>query len=240
MIGGSVMKRFWRVDFWPKEWPSDDPRLTQKNRLSKCGTVISKAYSEALRTGAPVPARSTWGRFVLNSKLNAFQPGDVIFDDGEVHSIPGLPLELLDAPDMVRRAAFLDLLHDSCLMLAQARSWPSEPFISAREKVIDEGLRFHRISPSKVNRSRKLEAHLDFEIDGWGDAWTKVVVVERARDVEIHSSPPLYSHASVKAWNAIRRTLRWTGSTEISFDHWPGEEPFGPKEHLYVHKCNSD
>lgn len=229
------MIKFWHISFDPKAWRSDDPRLTDWERMSKCGTVVAKAYSEALRTGEPVPARTSWGKFNLSPRLEEFVRGTFAMSDGlgELHGVPCPPTaDVLALPDFERRALLLDVLYTSAVALAEDRGWPTAPFEAARQAVLDAGLRFRLESAPKSAPDRKHKARLEFEIDGRGDGWLQLIVTTRD-GTEIRRSPALYTDTSIRHWNACRRTLRWSDSAHVSVDHWPLDEPFGPTDHVF-------
>ena len=78
------MRRFWQVDFHPLEPPTQvlmrtaqfAARFEGLERLTKCGTLVTMAYSQALRSGEPVEAKTSWGRFMLREDARPFDPHD--------------------------------------------------------------------------------------------------------------------------------------------------------------------
>ena len=66
------------------------------------------------------------------------------------------------------------------------------------------------------------------EVDGNGDAWLELTVIDRVGDV-VHTSRPLMTHERERGFNAVRRTLRWLDRATVTVDAWPLDEPFGPE-----------
>lgn len=232
------MRRFWQVDFYPMEAHTRiieaHPRWTfpPVQRLAKCGTVVTRAYSEALRTGPPVEAKTSWGRFIFTPDAPPFAPNEIeataSLGEGEIHEVPPPPLSLLDLPDRERRLGLLDFLHGLLLQLAEVRGWDRQPFDQAHEAVIAGGLRYVLQSPLKASPDRRHQAGVTLEVDGNGDAWLWLRVTNRAGEV-VHTSEPLMTHLSTKSFNAARRSLRWSSPTTVSVDAWPLDELFGPE-----------
>lgn len=206
--------------------------LTPIQRLAKCGTAVTRAYSQALRSGPPAEAKTPWGRFIFTPDAPPFEPGDVpalgSLGMGEIHEIPPPPLSLLDLPDRDRRCALLDFLHERLLRLAAARDWDARPFDEARQTVLAGDLRYVLRSPLKASPDRRHRAGVTMEVDGNGDAWLELTVVDNAGTV-VHTSPPLMTHESERGFNAVRRTLRWLDRATVTVDAWPLDEPLGPE-----------
>jgi hypothetical protein len=185
------------------------------------------AYSQALRSGQPVEAKTSWGRFVLTDGARPFDPHDepatASLGEGEVHEVPPPPLALLDLPDEERRRALLHFLHKHLLILARKRQWPTGPFDAAHAAVLDGGIRFQLASAPKSSPDRRHRVSVDMEIDGAGDAWLHLTVVDRDGDV-VHTSPPLMTDVSVRNFNAVKRNLRWADATTVVVDTWPLDE----------------
>lgn len=233
------MVRFWSVDFWEMEahtavieatprW-----RFTPEKRLAKCGTVVCRAYSQTLRAGPPVEAKTSWGRFIFVPDAPPAAFGDVAatasLGMGEVHEVPPPPLSLLELPDRDRRLALLDFLHQHLLQLAAARGWEQEPFELARQAVVDADLEYVLQSPPKASPDRRHTADVRLEVDGVGDSWLTLRVRDRDGAI-VHMSPPLMTQLSSQSFNAVRRSLRWANASRVTVDSWPLDEPFGPTE----------
>jgi hypothetical protein len=232
------MVRFWQVDFFPMEahtavieahpfWV-----LTPAKRLAKCGTAVTRAYSQALRTGPPVEAKTSWGRLVFTPDAPPFAPSSIpalgSLGMGEIHEVPPPRLSLLDLPDHDRRRGLLEFLHEHLLGLAAALGWDTRPFEEAREAVLAGGLRYVLRSPLKTSPDRRHRAGVTLEVDGNGDAWLELRVIDGEGHV-VHTSPPLMTHESERGFNAVRRTVHWSSRTTVSVDPWPLDEPFGPE-----------
>ena len=232
------MRRFWQVDFYPMEAHTAvieaHPHWTLPSvqRLAKCGTVVTRAYSEALRTGPPAEAKTSWGRFIFTPDARPFAPSKIeataSLGEGEIHEVPPPPLLLLDLPDRERRVGLLQYLHELLLQLAEVRGWDRRPFDKARETVIAGDLRYVLQSPLKASPDRRHQAGVTLEVDGNGDAWLWLRVTTRAGEV-VHTSEPLMTHLSTKSFNAVRRSLHWLSPATVSVDAWPLDEPFGPE-----------
>src|SRR4051794_24584077 len=132
------MPRFWQVDFYPMEAHTAVIEAHRNwtfppvQRLAKCGTVITRAYSEALRSRAPVEAKTSWGRFIFMPDARPFAASEpaatASLGEGEIHEVPSPPLSLLDLPDQERRVGLLDCLHELLVQLAEVRGWDRQPF----------------------------------------------------------------------------------------------------------------
>ncbi|SFL71519.1 hypothetical protein [Geodermatophilus ruber] len=237
-VACSPVVRFWQVDFYPMEAHTAvieaHPRwvLTPVKRLAKCGTAVTRAYSQALRTGPPVEAKTSWGRFVFTPDAPPFAPSRVpalgSLGMGEIHEVQPPPLSLLDAPDYDRRLGLLTFLHEHLLRLAAALDWYTQPFEQARLAVLASDLRYVLRSPMKASPDRRHRAGVTMEVDGNGDAWLELAVLTQAGDV-VHTSPPLMTHESERGFNAVRRTIHWSSRTTVTVDAWPLDDPFGPE-----------
>ncbi len=228
----SIVTKFWQVEFYHSPWPTDlltrDVRWTVSERLAKCSAAVGKAYSEALREGDPVEAATSWGRFIFDEGATEFRHGTVAATTdlgmGEVHFVPPPPARWLDLPDRERRSVLLDLLHDLLLQLADARGWPHAPFEAARERVLVDGLGFSLVSPPKSSPDRRHKAHITMRIDGDGDAWLDVVIVDREGQ-EAARSAPAPTGESVRNFNAAKASLKWLTSSSVTVRPWPIEPP---------------
>jgi hypothetical protein len=233
------MVRFWQVDFYPMEahtavieahpyWV-----LAPVMRLAKSGTAVTRAYSQALRVGPPVEAKTPWGRFIFTPGAPPFAPSSVpalgSLGMGEIHEVPPPPLSLLDLPDHDRRLGLLEFLHEHLLCLATALGWGTPPFEEARQTVLAGDLRYVLRSPLKASPDRRHRAGVTMEVDGNGDAWLELKVIDRD-GLAVHTSPPLMTHESERGFNAVRRTVHWSDRTTVTVDAWPLDDPFGPKE----------
>jgi hypothetical protein len=228
------MTRFWQVEYHhftvPTALLADSPRWTGVERLAKCGAVVGKAYSEALRVGDIVEARTSWARFVLRPTVTAFDPGtEPMTADlgmGEVHEVPPPPLAWLQLPDQERRRHALEHLHGLLLELGAARGWPLEPFEAARARVLAGGIAFSVTSTPKSSPDRRHRAQLSMELDGEGDAWMTLAVIDRDGDGN-QVFGPFPTSESVRNFNAAKRTLKWLSAEEVSVTPWPVEPPSG-------------
>jgi hypothetical protein len=232
------MIRFWRVDFYPMDahtalieahpsWV-----FTPVKRLAKCGTAVTRAYGQALRAGPPVEAKTSWGRFIFTPDAPPFAPSSVpalgTLGMGEVHEVPPPPLSLLDLPDHDRRLGLMEFLHGNLLCLAAALGWDTRPFEEARQAVLAGDLRYVLRSPLKASPDRRYRAGVTMEVDGNGDAWLELQVIDRD-GLAVHTSPPLMTHESERGFNAVRRTLHWSDRTTVTVDAWALDDLFGPE-----------
>lgn len=216
------------MEFHHSEWPTarleGDGRWTAAGRLAKCSAAVSKAFSEALRDGPPVEAKTSWGRFIFDEAVTSFRPGDVPASMGEVHYVPPPPSDWLGLPDLSRRSELLDLLHGLLLQLAEARSWPQAPFEAAKQRVLAQGLAFSLVSPAKSSPDRRHKAHLDMHIDGDGEAWLQLVVLDREAQ-EVAKSELAPTAESIRNFNAATKTLKWLTASSVTVAPWPVDPP---------------
>jgi hypothetical protein len=201
---------------------------TPVKRLAKCGSAVTRAYSQALSSGPPVEAKTHWVRLIFTPDAPPFQPGDVPALEGEIHEVPPPPLSLLGLFDRDRRLGLLEFLHEHLLRLAAVRDWDTRPFEQARQTVVAGDFRYVLRSPLKASPDRRHRAGVTMEVDGNGDPWLALTVVDDARTV-VHTSPQLMTHESERGFNAVRRTLRWLDRSTVAVDAWPLKELFGPE-----------
>lgn len=226
------MTRFWHVEYHHLEWPTallmESPQFSDVERLAKCGAVIGKAYSQALRAGDAVEAKTSWARFVFNPSMSTFEPGsEPMASDlglGEVHEVPPPPTAWLQLPDRERRRNFLEHLHGLLSQLGVTRGWPEGPFEAARDRVLSEGIAFSLTATPKSSPDRRHRAQLTMELDGWGDAWLRLVVTDRSGGLR-QEFGPLPTGESVRNFNAAKRSLKWLSTEQVSVTPWPIDPP---------------
>lgn len=147
-------------------------------------------------------------------------------DLGQVHEVP-FDTAVNSLPDAERRRAILNWLHDNLLALATSLHWDVAPLEAAYTASIEDSCRFVRSSAAKKSPTRKLSARLKYEIDGSGDAWSSVMVIDSANDT-VASSERFDSLASIRAWRDVAKSLRWDGDT-ITWTPWTDD--VAPPEH---------
>jgi hypothetical protein len=95
--------RFWAAD-------RIGVRASDGDRFAKCATVVTELYSAHLEAGPPLPAKTSWARFVPTNERGPRRfSGIAMTQDlglGEVHEVPYEP-QILCLPDDQRRSAVL-------------------------------------------------------------------------------------------------------------------------------------
>jgi hypothetical protein len=200
--------------FLPSRFWATDPigmRADEGARFAKYATVVGELYSVHLENGPTLPARTSWARFVPTN-LRGTRPftGTAMTQDlgmGEVHEVPYDP-DILGLPDERRRFAILDWLQDNLLALAASLAWPTGPLDVAYEACRRDGCRLHRAGEPKSSRNRRYKAHIGYEIDGDGDAWSwATITTTDGRHLATSDR-----HDSYPGYRTLRRasqSLRW-------------------------------
>ncbi|XVU29599.1 hypothetical protein ACQPZJ_21730 [Actinoplanes sp. CA-054009] len=195
--------------------------LKDAARFAKCATVITELFSEHLADGPPLVAKTNWVRF-----LPADMDGPAFFSDvpataalglGEVHEVP-YDRKALDLPDHERRLALLDWLREHMLALAAALQWDTTPIEEAYQACLRDGCRYERAGAAKASPGRRWRAHVEYEIDGNGDAWSWVVVTDRA-GLTRQVSERWDATPGVRAARRVVRSVRWDGDT-VTWTPW--------------------
>jgi len=226
------LTRITQVEFHHSGWPSlyleARGLLTPLERLIRCGTAPVKAYSEAIRNGQPLTARTSWVRFIMDETAVPLAPSGVAMTAslglGEVHYVPPPPLAWLDLPDPERRRALLDFCHEHVLLLAAALDWDRTPLDLAHESVVVGGFVFSISSRPKSSPDRRHTARVTMEIDGGGDAWSTLVMHDKA-GLEVLRSAPAATTDTVRNFNASKATLRWQDARSVSVVPYPIDPP---------------
>ncbi|MEU8820194.1 hypothetical protein [Actinoplanes sp. NPDC048796] len=209
------MIRLRSVDTNPVMVPARSLRhpLTDAGRYAKCATVVTELFSEHLAGGPPLIAKTSWVRF-LPTDLDgpaAISPlhATSALGLGEVHEVP-YDRKVLDLPDDDRRRAILDWLRDHMLALGSGLNWDPGPIEAAYEACLRDGCRYRRTGAAKASPNRRWKAHVEFEIDGDGEAWSWLVVTDRAGAVltvgERRDSVPF-----ARRGRKVLRSVRWDG-----------------------------
>lgn len=221
--------RFWQVDFHPYERTTEQMAekglLTPLNRLVHCGNVVTRAYSQRLRSGPPLEALTSWGRFVLREHAQPFAPKpdrgfSANLGMGEVWTVPPPPLEWLDLPDTDRRRALLGFLHDHLVTLAKARQWDQEPLQLAYDGLLRDGIEYGLSTPAKSSPDRRHTAVARMHCDGEGDYWLRLVARDKEGSV-VAESPLLVTGGETRDFNDAKRTLRWLDKSTVTVTPWP-------------------
>jgi hypothetical protein len=169
--------RFWATD-------RIGLRAGDGDRFAKCATVVTELYSRHLEHGPPLPAETSWVRFVPTSRRGPQGFSGVAATQdlgmGEVHQVPYDP-DVLALPDEQRRLAILDWLHTNLCALAVSLSWPTEPLRTAYDGCIADRCSLHHVGEAKTSRNRWYTAHVEYEIDGDGDAWSWATITATTR-----------------------------------------------------------
>jgi hypothetical protein len=208
----------------PTRYWAADPigvRATDAERFAKCATVLTELYSRGLDNGPAVPAATSWVRFIPSDDGDpppfSADPASQDLGLGEVHEVPFDP-RALDLPDDRRRRVVLDWLHDNMLALAEHRGWPTGPLSAARDACLRAGCRFAGAGEAKFNRGRTHRAHIEYEIDGNGDAWTRAVITDR-EDAPVATSERYDAFPAARPLHRATRTLRWDGPA-VTWTSW--------------------
>ncbi|XVV08704.1 hypothetical protein ACQP2X_28085 [Actinoplanes sp. CA-131856] len=195
--------------------------LSDADRYAKCATVITELFSDHLDRGVPLVAKTNWIRFLpTDMDEPAFftgMPATASLGLGEVHDVP-YDRRVLDLPDGERRLAILDWLREHMLALAATLGWDTVPIEEAYRACRRDDCRYLRVGAAKASPDRRRKAHVEYEIDGDGDAWSWVVVTDRAgltRQVgERWDATP-----GVLASRRVPRSVRWDGDT-VTWTPW--------------------
>lgn len=195
-------------------------RWTAADRFAKCGAVVTELYSRHLDEGEPVPAQTSWVRLVPDERVAQAGFGDTAMSDGlgEVHEVPFDPT-VLELPDQKRRLAILEFVHENLLALASRRAWPTAPFEEAYRACLADGLRLELVGATKSSPDRRRRARARYTLDGNGDGWTVVEILDRTGDV-VGRSEPFDSPWVSRGFGRIKKTLRWQDGTSVSLVPW--------------------
>lgn len=216
------------MDFHPHEaptaWLVAEGLLTPLIRLKQCGNVVTRAYSQRLRSGPPIEAKTSWGRFIFSPEARPFAPSGYAMSasDGmaEIHEVPPPPLGWLDLPDLERREALLGFLHEHLLTLGTSLHWELEPLHLAHESLLSDGIEYSLTTPAKSSPDRRHAAFAHMHCDGAGDYWLRLVVTDRAGQL-VAQSPPLDAGGGLRSFNAAKKTLRWLDKGTVTVTAWP-------------------
>jgi hypothetical protein len=196
--------RFWATD-------RIGIRADEGARFAKYATVVTELYSVHLEAGPPLPAKTSWARFApTNLRGPRRFSGIAMAQDlglGEVHQVPYDP-DILGLADEQRRFAILDWLQDNLLALAASLGWLTDPLDIAYEACRHDGCRFQRATQPRSSRNRRYRAHIEYEIDGNGDAWSWATITSTDGRRIVSSD----RHDSYPGYRSLRRasqSLRW-------------------------------
>lgn len=202
----------------PSRYWATDPmgsRATDADRFAKHATVVTELYSMYLESGPALPARTSWARLIPNNSRGARRfdgiPATQELGLGEVHEVPFDP-NVLRLPDDRRRRALLDWLHDNMLALADSLNWNAGPLEAARNACLRADCQFVGAGETKSDRRRAHKAHIQYEIDGNGDAWTWAIVANGDGD-QVAASERYDGFPARTYLRRASRTLRWDGPT---------------------------
>jgi len=202
--------RFWAAD-------RIGGRASDGDRFAKRATVVTELYSAHLEAGPPLPAKTSWARFVPTNERGPRQfSGIAMTQDlglGEVHEVPYEP-QILCLPDDQRRLAVLEWLHDNLLALAVSLGWPTDPLELAYQGCVRDSCRFHRVGDTKSSPSRKHKAHIEYEIDGNGDAWNWAVITTNDGK-QVATSDRYDGFPDSGLLRRAARSLRWHSNTVV-------------------------
>jgi hypothetical protein len=217
------------VDTNPFLFPSRvmSERFGASDRFAKQAARVCAIYSSELNSAA-IEAETWWVRFIPKEGVEPRTYGSVAMTVtlgvGEVHEVP-FDAAVLEMPEHERHFATLEWFHGEMLRLGAARGWDTpaldEVLRRCRDRepayVVDCGSTW---SPDRRNRARAA-----YEIDGDGNGWTSVAVVDR--DGETLAVARFDSPSEPDAAVPIARSLRWRDAAAVAITPWP--EKFAPR-----------
>jgi hypothetical protein len=221
------LTRIRSVDLNPPTLPT---RLLGKDvhdAFLKQSTGVCELYSWHLADAEPVPAQTSWVRFVPVTDA-AEADGGIAADparssDGEGEVCIVLMDDALPAlPPEERPRAYLDWLQEQLLHLAAIRGWPVRGFEESYERCIADGCRFRWTGSARTSPDRRLKAVPEYEIDPDGDGWLRLAVDGPGIPTAVTGGPwdclPAYGYMRRSA-----KSLRWADAGAVSIESFPAD-----------------
>lgn len=211
-----VPPRIWKsVDLWARK---EDPDAWVF--AARCSGV-SELYSDALASGPPLRAWSSWARIVVDGTGRPEAPVEFTprptGRDGDMEAIHvQVPHEILSAPRSTWAELQLNWLHDLLSQVAALRGYDQAILDRARAQCIDRGIEMRAVSRTKRSPDRRHGAQLTFEIDPDGVRIVGLEIEDREGLVVGASTftmgAPRYT---LRDFRALARDWRWTSATRV-------------------------
>lgn len=205
------------VDFYPyggvvgETWDADP----NWDALIRTGRRVAERYSELVAPEARL-ARSAirLGRLPDQSGQEQGPEAQVTITgdrdaEGLIFAGVLLPRGAASLSETERALFALDLLHQTCLFLADRADQPAAPYERARDTLLAEGLDPVWHSAWKASPDRKHRARLGQRIcdDGWADVW--IEVAQKGSNEPLGRGAIVRSSGSLRAFGRLVKTLRW-------------------------------
>lgn len=212
------------LETWPPVGLPDKPWLDDPDADVLARTVggVCELYSRAL-AALEIPAPSSTVRATIRPP-DVFAAQRAFLVTVVAQRFEGFEMASWQPPEGFRalpwarrRRTVLDAAHVTLAALAPHRGWDVERLREAHRQLFDHDLVLRWTSPWKAPPDRRHRARAVFGMreDGFGDA--VVEIARRVDETAVAATAPVLAYCSLPGWQRGASTLRWNGSSELSF-----------------------